>query len=73
MITQSFGYFSFPGLSKIPVIGELFFAKTSLPTFVAILIAILAWFVIYKTRFGLRLRSVGNIHKRQIHWELMST
>ena len=27
--------------------------------FVAILIAILAWFVIYKTRFGLRLRSVG--------------
>ena len=24
MITQSFGYFSFPGLSKIPVIGELF-------------------------------------------------
>ena len=27
MITQSFGYFSFPGLSKIPVIGELFFAK----------------------------------------------
>ncbi|EMW5381982.1 MULTISPECIES: ABC transporter permease [Enterococcus] len=59
MITQSFGYFSFPGLSKIPVIGELFFAKTSLPAFVAILIAILAWFVIYKTRFGLRLRSVG--------------
>ena len=48
MITQSFGYFSFPGLSKIPVIGELFFAKTSLPAFVAILIAILAWFVIYK-------------------------
>ena len=32
--------FSFPGLSKIPVIGELFF-KTSLPAFVAILIAIL--------------------------------
>ena len=55
------------------MIGELFFAKTSLPAFVAILIAILAWFVIYKTRFGLRLRSVGNIHKRQIHWELMST
>ena len=65
--------FFFPRIVKIPVIGELFFAKTSLPAFVAILIAILAWFVIYKTRFGLRLRSVGNIHKRQIHWELMST
>ncbi|MBP2097823.1 ABC transporter permease [Enterococcus rivorum] len=59
MIPETFGYFSFPVLKDIPVIGELFFKKTSLPAFVAILIAIIAWFVIYKTRFGLRLRSVG--------------
>lgn len=59
MITETFGYFSFPILKDIPVIGELFFKKTSLPAFIAILIAIIAWFVIYKTRFGLRLRSVG--------------
>lgn len=58
-ITESFGYFSAPGLNKIPIIGDLFFSKTFLPAYVAILIAVIAWFVIYKTKFGLRLRSVG--------------
>lgn len=58
-IHESFGKFSFPGLSKIPVIGEIFFKHTSLMGYVAILVAFLAWFVLYKTRFGLRLRSVG--------------
>lgn len=59
IIRKSFGYFNFPILSKIPIIGQIFFSKTSLPAYVGILIAILAWFVVYKTRFGLRLRSVG--------------
>ncbi|OJG18755.1 ABC transporter permease [Enterococcus canis] len=58
-ITESFGYFTFPLLNKIPVIGELFFNRTTAPAFVAIVIAIIAWFVLFKTRFGLRLRSVG--------------
>ncbi len=58
-VDQIFGYFSFPVLKDIPVIGKIFFTDTSLPAYVAILIAILAWFVIFKTRFGLRLRSVG--------------
>lgn len=58
-IQKSFGYFSFPVLRDIPVIGDIFFKRTSLPAFFAILIAIIAWFVLYKTRFGLRLRSVG--------------
>ena len=58
-IRQSFGKFSFPGLSKIPVIGDLFFKNTSLMGYLAILTAFIAWFVLYKTRFGLRLRSVG--------------
>ena len=58
-IQQQFGYFSFPGLSKIPVIGDLFFNNTSLPAYFAIVVAIISWFIIFKTKFGLRLRSVG--------------
>ena len=58
-ITQNLGYFSFPGLADIPVIGPIFFKNTFLPAYCAILIAVLAWVIIFKTKFGLRLRSVG--------------
>ena len=58
-ITANFGYFSFPGLANIPVIGNIFFKNTSLPAYVAIVLAILLSFILYKTRFGLRLRSAG--------------
>lgn len=59
LIRRSFGYFNFPVLAKIPVIGRIFFAQTSLPAYVGILLALICWYVIFKTRFGLRLRSVG--------------
>ncbi|PZO96465.1 ABC transporter permease [Streptococcus halichoeri] len=58
-IQRSFGKFDFPILSKIPVIGDIFFSNTTLIGYLAILFSILAWFVLYNTRFGLRLRSVG--------------
>lgn len=58
-ISQSFGKYTFPVLSDIPVIGKIFFTSTSLPAYVALIFTALAWFIIYKTRFGLRLRSVG--------------
>ncbi|MFC6315272.1 ABC transporter permease [Lapidilactobacillus achengensis] len=58
-IEQNFGYFSFPGLSKIPVLGPIFFKDTSLMAYVAILVAVFAWWLMFKTKFGLRLRSVG--------------
>lgn len=58
-ISQSFGRFSFPILKNIPVIGDIFFKNTSLIGYVAILVAFLAYILIFKTRFGLRLRSVG--------------
>lgn len=58
-ITANFGYYSFPGLSKIPVIGPIFFTNTSAPAWCGILIAILLWRILYKTRFGLELRSSG--------------
>ncbi|KXT75053.1 putative deoxyribose-specific ABC transporter, permease protein [Streptococcus sp. DD10] len=58
-LRQTFGRFDFPGLSDIPVIGDIFFKSTSLLGYLAISLSFLAWFVLFKTRFGLRLRSVG--------------
>ena len=59
MIAENFGYWNVPVLSKIPVIGTIFFTKTSSTPWVAIIIAFVASWVLFKTRFGLRLRSVG--------------
>lgn len=59
IIRESFGYFNFPVLSEIPVIGQIFFRSTSLPAYIGVLVAFICWFVLAKTRFGLRLRSVG--------------
>ena len=59
MLKQTFGKFSFPILKDIPVLGPIFFKDTSAPAYVAIVVAILAYFIIFKTKFGLRLRSVG--------------
>ena len=59
MIAENFGYWNVPVLSKIPVIGTIFFTKTSSTAWVSIIIAFVASWVLFKTRFGLRLRSVG--------------
>ena len=48
-----------PILHKIPVIGDMFFRNTYLSTLIGIVILIVVQFVLYKTRFGLRLRSAG--------------
>jgi len=58
-LTQTFGRFDFPILANIPVIGDIFFRSTSLLGYIAIAFSFLAWFILFKTRFGLRLRSVG--------------
>ncbi|MBB6452860.1 simple sugar transport system permease protein [Salirhabdus euzebyi] len=46
-------------LSDIPVIGPLLFSKTYWTSWLAVLAAVLVWYMLYKTPFGLRLRSVG--------------
>lgn len=48
-----------PILSKIPVLGELFFQKTYLTIYIGFLLLIVAAVIFYKTRFGLRLRACG--------------
>lgn len=47
-----------PFLSDIPVL-KMFFINVQYTSFVAIALAFVVWFVIFKTPFGLRLRSVG--------------
>lgn len=48
-----------PLLSKIPVLGDLFFKNTYLTVYIGIVVLIIAQLVLYKTRFGLRLRACG--------------
>ena len=48
-----------PGLSKIPVIGDLFFKNTYITVYIGLILLAVAVVVFYKTRFGLRLRACG--------------
>jgi general nucleoside transport system permease protein len=58
-ITSGFSPSNIPFLSDIPVIGALFFTKTYPTTWFVLAILFVSSFVLYKTRFGLRLRSCG--------------
>lgn len=59
IIDQSMGTFTFPGLSKIPLLGKMLFTHTSLVAYLAIIVGIIGWYFLYRTNIGLRLRSVG--------------
>ena len=48
-----------PFLGKIPVIGDLFFKNTYITTYLGFVILIVSAIILYKTRFGLRLRACG--------------
>lgn len=58
-IQKSIPRFNVPILQDIPVLGPLLFKGVYGSSFLAIGVAILAWYIIFKTPFGLRLRSVG--------------
>ena len=51
--------FTVPGISRIPVLGAIF---TNIYPFeiVIIVAAVIAWYVLYKTRFGMHLRACGD-------------
>ena len=57
--TNTFFIKEVPVLSSIPVIGDLFFKNVYITTYIGILIFIISYIVINKTRFGLRLRACG--------------
>jgi general nucleoside transport system permease protein len=50
---------SLPGLSGIPVIGPAFFSDQSPLTYIAIGLGVILWFVLFRTRLGIVIRSVG--------------
>lgn len=58
-IQEKIPRFNIPFLQDIPVIGPMFFKSVYGSSILAVAVAILAWFIIFKTPFGLRLRSVG--------------
>lgn len=58
-VKNGFDTFDIPFLSDIPIIGNLFFTKMYPTTLLVLIILILSMFLLYKTPFGLRLRSCG--------------
>ncbi len=53
------GRFSVPVLSEIPVVGGFF--KDIYPfQIIIVIVAIIAWYVLYQTRYGMRLRACGD-------------
>ncbi|UOQ84855.1 ABC transporter permease [Gracilibacillus salinarum] len=59
MVNQPFYTTDIPVLSNIPLIGTLFFEGVYVTSYLAIILAFVAWYVLYQTPFGLRLRAVG--------------
>lgn len=57
--TNTFRIRSVPVLGNIPVLGPIFFQNCYITTYIGLGILAVSAFVLYKTRFGLRLRSCG--------------
>ena len=57
--TNTFRIQKVPFLGDIPVLGPLLFQNTYITTYLGLAILIVAAFVLYKTKFGLRLRACG--------------
>ena len=55
---QGFPRLEIPLLSKIPILGEIFFSQNIL-VYLAFLLVPVAWFVLNKTTLGLKIRAVG--------------
>lgn len=56
---NTFRIASVPLLGDIPILGDLFFKQAYITTYIGIGILVLSSFILYKTRFGLRLRACG--------------
>ncbi len=57
--TNTFRISKVPLLGDIPVLGEMFFQNTFLTTYIGVLILVISAILLYKTKFGLRLRACG--------------
>ncbi len=59
MVTKPFYTRDIPILADIPIFGPIFFQGVYVTSYVAIILAFIAWYILYQTPFGLRLRAVG--------------
>jgi len=57
--TNQFMISSVPGLGQIPFIGRIFFQDAYITTYLGFFILLISVYVLYKTKFGLRLRACG--------------
>jgi ABC-type uncharacterized transport system permease subunit len=70
---NSFKAWDVPGLSKIPALGEIFFRSDPL-VYVSFVAVPLIWFVLFKTRAGLLVRTAGersealNVNGYSVNW-----
>lgn len=55
---ESFTKLPIPFLSSIPFLGKVLFSQP-VPVYIALLLVPLAWFVMFRTNVGLKLRAVG--------------
>lgn len=51
--------YTIPGISEIPIVGAIF-NKAYVFEPIIIVIAVVAWFLLYKTKFGVQLRACGD-------------
>ncbi len=57
--TKGFLKTTYAGLSDIPIIGKIFFTNIYYTVYIGFALVLIVWFLVYKTRFGLRLRASG--------------
>ena len=56
--TDRFPKLAIPGLSDIPIVGPVLFKQTII-VYIMYVAVFLTWYMLFKTRWGLRVRSVG--------------
>ncbi|HHU01965.1 MAG: ABC transporter permease [Christensenellales bacterium] len=59
LFTNTFRINKVPVLGDIPVLGPMFFQNSYITTYIGLVIFLVSAVVLYKTRFGLRLRACG--------------
>lgn len=72
-LSHSIDVWSVPGLSKIPVLGSILFQQSPL-TYVGFATVPVVWFLLFKTRLGLLIRTAGErsetltVHGYSVQW-----